>query len=58
MNMDDFLDFLITILIFLCGIAFGIFLSSISFEKYDVNQDGQVNSQDYVLIKNYIMENN
>jgi hypothetical protein len=26
------------------------------YRKYDVNNDGKVNSQDYVEIKNYIME--
>lgn len=28
------------------------------YNVYDVNHDGQINSQDYVLIKNYIMQNN
>lgn len=31
-------------------------VEDITYNKYDVNQDGKINAQDYVEIKNYIME--
>ena len=39
----------------LCGI--NELDKKINSNKYDVNSDGVVDAQDYVLIKNYIMEN-
>lgn len=42
----------ISILLFI--IIYGI--NRLMYHKYDVNQDGKVNAQDYVEIKNYIME--
>lgn len=32
-------------------------LKQLNYNKYDVNRDGKVSATDYVLIKNYIMEN-
>lgn len=48
--------------IFFIGVIIGGFLGCIEMKKdmekyrYDVNRDGKVTSTDYVLIKNYIME--
>lgn len=48
--------------IFFIGVIIGVFLGCIEMKKdmekyrYDVNRDGKVTSTDYVLIKNYIME--
>ena len=33
-------------------------IQTIIYDQKDVNRDGKVNSQDYVIIKNYIMERN
>ena len=49
-------------IIFFVGVIIGGFLGFIEMKKdmekyrYDVNRDGKVTSTDYVLIKNYIME--
>ena len=40
--------------ILIIGISIGLNL----FDNKDANRDGQVNAQDYVEIKNYIMERN
>lgn len=38
-------------------VAIGSFCIGLTmFNRYDVNRDGKVTSQDYVAIKNYIME--
>lgn len=48
--------------IFFIGVIIGIFLGCAEMQKreeknpYDVNRDGKVTATDYVLIKNYIME--
>ena len=33
-------------------------IKEVTKNKYDVNRDGKVTSQDYLLIKNYIMQEN
>lgn len=54
--MKDFKKYIFPILfmigMYLCGVAVGINL----FDKHDVNRDGKVTAQDYVEVKNYIME--
>lgn len=51
--MKDFIiKILAVICIYLCGYLFGL----ITFNRYDVNRDGKVTAQDYVAVKNYIME--
>lgn len=47
----------IIVLICLIGMyLLGVFVGVTAFDKHDVNRDGKVTAQDYVLIKNYIME--
>ena len=43
------------IVITICFITIAININKKT-NGYDVNHDGKVNAQDYVLIKNYIME--
>lgn len=58
MDFEDKLNVVKTI--FLGVIMIGVIVISESLENpnynYDVNRDGKVTAQDYVLIKNYIME--
>jgi hypothetical protein len=56
-SVKEFEIFIITITSIIIGIAILlVILSGHCFNKYDVNNDGKVNAQDYVEIKNYIME--
>ena len=43
---------IINVLIFVLGIIIGLNL----YHQYDANRDGKITAQDYVVIKNYIME--
>lgn len=43
---------IISIITFLIGVFIGLNL----YHQYDANRDRKINAQDYVLIKNYIME--
>lgn len=54
-NFDIDLEKLLLILVFLLGFLIGTWFEETFSNKYDVNQDGEINSQDYVVIKNYIM---
>lgn len=45
-----------TIIINVCAFIVGFFIGLFFFHQYDANRDGKVNAQDYVVIKNYIME--
>lgn len=56
-NKDTFIYFLMIILSFLLGKISGFNICKNYYNNYDVNKDGIVNSQDYVLIKKYIMDN-
>lgn len=52
MNKDAVIDLLCLIGMFLAGVIAGI----TAYDRHDVNRDGKVSAQDYVEIKNYIME--
>ena len=40
-----------------CVFFIGIYIGLNIYNQYDVNRDGKVNAQDYVIIKNYIINN-
>lgn len=54
LNIIDLIVGLIGTLVL--GVLLGLYLIDNTTVRYDVNRDGKVNAQDYVLIKNYIME--
>lgn len=57
MNKEKKLIFYVSLTFFLIGTLYGFIIKSIAINKYDVNNDGIVDSKDYVEIKKYIMNN-
>ena len=57
MNKEKELIFYVSLTFFLIGALYGFIIKSITINKYDVNNDGIVDSKDYVEIKKYIMNN-
>lgn len=57
MNKEKKLIFYVSLTFFLIGTLYGFIIKSITINKYDVNNDGIVDSKDYVEIKKYIMNN-
>lgn len=47
---------ILKIIKYLFILMIGIFIGLNIFDSKDANRDGRVNAQDYVIIKNYIME--
>lgn len=58
MKKENKLIFYISITFFLIGMMYGIIMKNIFSNRYDVNRDGKVNEQDYVELKNYILNQN
>lgn len=51
--MKNKLMYFLVVCVFFIGIYIGLNI----YNQYDVNRDGKVNAQDYVIIKNYIINN-
>lgn len=55
MDKENKLIFYVSLTFFLIGALYGFIIKSITINKYDVNNDGIVNAEDYVTLKNYIL---
>lgn len=49
-------DKILQIIQYLFVLIIGMFIGLNIFDSKDANRDGKINAQDYVIIKNYIME--
>lgn len=55
-NKDMFKTGILLGIALIFGFMYGILLSNIKSERYDLNNDGKVDLSDIVILRNYILE--
>lgn len=56
LNKDMFKTGILLGIALIFGFMYGILISNIKSERYDLNNDGKVDLSDIVILRNYILE--